>query len=85
MCKCTIIRGVFNIPLSIISIQADKNYIVRLDLMDIYRAIHPAKRNTCYPQDPMNIYSNCLKLGHKISLNAFQIIPITHSIFSHHN
>ena len=90
-----IIVGDFNTPLSIMDrsskqninkdIAALKNALVKMDLIDIYRAFHSKEAKYTFFSNAYGIFSKIdHMIGHKASLNKFKKTEIISSIFSDH-
>ena len=63
-----------------------KETIEKLDLIDIFRALHPKKiRKHILLKGTQNILRNWSHTGHKANLNKFKSIEIISSMFSDHN
>ena len=91
----TIIVGEFNTPLSKMDrsskqninkdIVALNNALDKMDLTDIYRAIHPKVAKYTFFSNAHGIFSKIdHMIGHKTSLNKFKKMEIISSIFSDH-
>ena len=91
----TIILGDFNTPLSPMDrsstmkinkeIQALKDTLNKMDLIDIYRTFHPKTTEYTFYSSAHGTFSRIDHiLGHKSSLGKFKKIEITSSIFSDH-
>ena len=60
--------------------------IKQLDLVDIYRTLHPKKPEYTFFSSAYGTFSRiCHILGHKTNLHKFKRIEIISSIFSDHN
>ena len=59
--------------------------IEQLDLIDIFRTLHPKKKKKFFPSAYGTFSRTDHILGHKTSLNKFKGIEIVSSIFSDHN
>ena len=92
----TIIVGEFNTPLTSmhrcskqkISKAAEilNDTIEKLDLIDIFRTLHPKKSEYTFFSSAHGTFSRIDHiLGHKANLNKFKSIEIISSIFSDHN
>ena len=92
----TIIVGDFNTPLSVkdrttkkkLSKDTEdlKGTISQLDLIDIYRTLHPTAAKYTFFSNAHGTFSRIDHiLGHRAILNKIQNIEIIHSIFSDHN
>ena len=92
----TIIVGDFNMPLTPMDrstkqkinkeTQTLNDTIDQLDLIDIYRTLHPKTMNFTFFSSAHGIFSRIDHiLGHKSSLGKFKNIEIIPSIFSDHN
>ena len=63
-----------------------KDTIEQLDLIDIFRTLHPKKSEYAFFSSARGIFSRINHiLGHKTHLNKFRSIEIIYSIFSDHN
>ena len=63
-----------------------KDAIEMLDLIDIFRTLHPKKSEYTFFTSAHGIFSRTEHiLGHKTNLNKFKSIEITSSNFSDHN
>ena len=92
----TIIAGDFNTPLTSMdrssrqkinkATEILKDTIEKLDLIDIFRTIHPKKSEYTFFSSAHGTFSRIDHiLGHKANLNKFKSIEIISSIFSDHN
>ena len=92
----TIIVGDFNTPLTSIdrssrqktnkATEILKETIEKLDLLDIFRTLHPKKAEYTFFSNAHGTFSRIDHiLGHKANLNKFRSIEIISSIFSDHN
>ena len=60
--------------------------IEKLDLIDIFRTLHPKKSECTFFSTTHGIFSRIDHiLGHKLNFNKFKSIEIISSIFSDHN
>ena len=63
-----------------------KETIEKLDLIEIFRKLHPKKSEYRFSSSAHRIYSRIDHiLGHKANINKFRSIEIISSIFSDHN
>ena len=63
-----------------------KDTTEKLDLIDIFRTLHPKKSEYTFFSSAHGTFSRINHiLGHKANLNKIKIIEITSSIFSDHN
>ena len=63
-----------------------KETIEKIDLIDIYRTIHPKKSEYTFLSSALGTFSRINHiLGHKANLNKFRSIEIISSIFYDHN
>ena len=92
----TIILGDFNIPLSPMDrsskmkinkeTKALKDTLDQIDLIDIYRTLHPKTTEYTFFSSAHGTFSRIDHiLGHKSSLDKLKKIEIVSSIFSNHN
>jgi len=92
----TIIVGDFNTPLTPMdrasrqktnkATEIFKETIEKLDLIDIFRTLHPKKSEYTFFSNVHGTFSRIDHiLGHKANLNKFRSIEIISSIFSDHN
>ena len=92
----TIKVGDFNTPLTSMDISSRqktnkateilKETIEKLDLIDIFRILHPKKSEYTFFSSVHGTFSRIDHiLGHKANLNKFRNIEIISSIFSEHN
>ena len=92
----TIIAGDFNTPLPLMDRSTKQkisketqtlNYTMdQLDLIDIYRTLHPKPMNLTFFSSAHGNFSRIGHiLGHKSSLSKFKKIEIISSIFSDHD
>ena len=92
----TIIVGDFNTPLTSMDRSSRQRInkateilndtIEQLDLIDIFRTLHPKKPEYTFFSSVHGTFSRIDHiLGHKTSLNKFKRIEIISSIFSDHN
>ena len=92
----TIIVGDFNTPLTSMdrssrqkinkATEILKDTIEKLDLIDIFRTLHPKKSEYTLFSSAHGTFSRIDHiLGHKANLNKFKSIEIISSIFSDHN
>ena len=91
----TIIVGDFNTPLSPMhrsskmkinkETQALNDTLKKMDLIDIYRTLHPKTTEYTFFSSAHGTFSRIDILGHKSSLGKFKKIEIVSSIFSDHN
>ena len=92
----TIIVGDFNIPLTPMDrstkqeinkkMQTVNDTTDQLDLIDIYRTLHPKTMNFTFFSSAHGTFSRIDHiLGHKSNLDKFKKIKILSNIFSDHN
>ena len=63
-----------------------KETIEKLDLIDIFRTLHPKKAEYTFFSNAHGTFSRIDHiLGHKANLNKFRSVEIISSIFSDHN
>ena len=66
--------------------QALNDTVDQIDLIDIYRTLHPKTADYTFVSSPQGIFSRIDHiLGHKLSLGKFKKIEIISSIFSDNN
>ena len=66
--------------------QALNDTVDQIDLIDIYRTLHPKTADYTFVSSPQGIFARIDHiLGHKLSLGKFEKIEIISSIFSDNN